>query len=104
MVIYGHTAILNVHDRIISSCSATIESVALDFDVLYHSLRSLALSITVPLPLLYCLFSVPFSFVLLTGFVLSYLCSCLPLMKMFTLPCPWPGVLLLFPRKGPKEN
>lgn len=59
MVIYSNTAILSIHDTVISSCNARIVSVALDFAVLYHSLCSLALSITVPLPVLCCLFSVP---------------------------------------------
>lgn len=103
-MIYGNTAILNVHDTVLNSCNVRIVSGALDFAVLSHSLCSLALSVTVPLPLLYCLFSVPFSCGLLAGLGLYYLCGCLPLMEMVTFPSPWPGVLLLFPRKGPEEN
>jgi len=59
MVVYGYTAILNVHDTAIISCNARIVSVALDCAVLYHSLHSVALSLTVPLPLLCCLFFIP---------------------------------------------
>lgn len=98
-VMYGNSAAPDVHHTLLSdrSCSGRI-AVLCDF------LHSAALSITVPLSVLYYLFSVPSAFGLLTGLEFWYPYGCLAFVEMFSLPSLWPAVLLLCPSKRPEEN
>lgn len=95
---HGNSSVLNVHDTVAGSCRGRVVSVALGFAVLCPSLRSLALSIAVPLLPFSCSFWPP-----------RRAGSTLPLWLSFSdgnvhPPCPLARSSAAFPRRGQEER